>query len=606
MQEKLKNINGITLVALIITVIILLILAGVTISLLIGDNGMVTKTKQGVEESEMASIKEKAELVRNEQGIRNFEKNPQELTKSSYINALNVSFEDSIVEGSRVIVKDKKYAIFVKSNLEIEVIKNDGKTLAEGEMKLDYTVSEDGLIEIYPRIGGVESYKLYAEKILEGKTQGEKEQMCLNGWKYWDPEGFANVFGEKENPTFDDWVNIENASIENEEEKISKEDLINDITFGGKFSFDERLIMLRAVKPEEFNFENYYNEIKITCPDGSQKNTDTISLGITYQVYKNGEYKFIGNVTDGEYKGTTAEVTVPVSTADKLSLKLKINITEDNKTIQLPVDPYSNIYTYDCTVDWGDSTTQKVTNANAKTTKHTYEDTGEYTVIIEGTYECLYNSGGLQQTLKKIEQWGVTGLKRINLSGCTNLEEIAEPAKKSFAKIASFEGAFSGCSSLVNIPENLFVNCSNVMSFGYTFRGCSSLVNIPENLFANCSNVTNFFQTFAWCNSLTNIPEKLFSNCSNAENFKWTFIRCSKLKNIPENLFAKCLNVTDFCGTFAYCEELEGKSIELWKDGRKGIDENNGGDGCYYMCEKLTDYSTIPEFWKQEVYDGPV
>ena len=117
MQEKLKNINGITLVALIITVIILLILAGVTISLLIGDNGMVKKTKQGVEKSEMASIKEKAELVRNEQGIRNFEKNPQELTKSSYINALNVSFEDSIVEGSRVIVKDKKYAIFVKSNL---------------------------------------------------------------------------------------------------------------------------------------------------------------------------------------------------------------------------------------------------------------------------------------------------------------------------------------------------------------------------------------------------------------------------------------------------------------------------------------------------------
>ena len=576
MQEKLKNINGITLVALIITVIILLILAGVTISLLIGDNGMITKTKQGVEESEMASIKEQAELVRNEQGIRNFEENPQELTKSSYINALNVSFEDSIVEGSRVIVKDKKYAILVKSNLEIEVIKNDGKTLAEGEMKLDYTVSEDGLIEIYPRIGGVESYKTYAEKILEGKTQGEKEQIYLNGWKYWNPEGFAEVFGEIENPTFDDWVNIENASIENEEEKISKEDLINNITFGGEFSFDERLIMMRAVKPEGFDFEKYYNEVKITCPDGSQKNTDTISLGITYQVYKNGEYKFIGNVTDGEYKGTTAEVTVPVSTADKLSLKLKINITEDNKTIQLPVDPYSDIYTYDCTVDWGDSTIQKVTNENAKTTKHTYEDIGEYTIIIEGTYECLYNRGDLKQTLKKIEQWGVTGLKNIYLGGCVNLEEIAEPAKKSFEEIASFQWAFSGCSSLVNIPENLFANCPNAM---------------------------NFSETFAWCNSLTNIPEKLFSNCSNAENFKWTFIRCSKLKNIPENLFANCLNVTDFCGTFAYCEELEGKSIELWKDGRKGIDENNGGDGCYYMCEKLTDYSTIPDFWKQEVYE---
>ena len=63
MQEKLKNTKGITLVALIITVIILLILAGVTISLVIGDNGLITKSKQGVEESEMASIKEQAELT---------------------------------------------------------------------------------------------------------------------------------------------------------------------------------------------------------------------------------------------------------------------------------------------------------------------------------------------------------------------------------------------------------------------------------------------------------------------------------------------------------------------------------------------------------------
>ena len=327
MQEKLKNINGITLVALIITVIILLILAGVTISLVIGDNGLITKSKQGVEESEMASIKEQAELVRNEQGIRNFEENPQELTKSSYINALNVSFEDSIVEGSRVIVKDKKYAIFVKSNLEVEVIKNDGKTLAEGEMKLDYTVSEDGLIEIYPRIGGVESYKTYAEKILEGKTQGEKEQIFLEGWKYIYPEGFANVFGEKENPTFDDWVNIRNASIENEEEKISKEKFIEELILDSEVSsFDELLIKEKFVKPEGYNFDNY-SEVEIECPNGNSLLTNTYTLCVKYKVYQKGEYKFIGNVTDGEYKGISAETIVPVyideSTYERLALKLE-------------------------------------------------------------------------------------------------------------------------------------------------------------------------------------------------------------------------------------------------------------------------------------------
>lgn len=42
-----KNQKGITLVALVITIIVLIILAGVTISLLIGDNGIINKAKEG-------------------------------------------------------------------------------------------------------------------------------------------------------------------------------------------------------------------------------------------------------------------------------------------------------------------------------------------------------------------------------------------------------------------------------------------------------------------------------------------------------------------------------------------------------------------------------
>ncbi len=529
MKEKLKNKKGITLVALIITVIILLILAGVTISLLIGDNGMVKKTKQGVEESEMASIKEQAELVRNEQGIRNFEGNPQELTKSSYINALNVSFENSIVEGSRVIVKDKKYAIFVKSNLEIEVIKNDGKTLAEGEMKLDYTVSEDGLIEIYPRIGGVESYKLYAEKILEGKTQGEKEQMCLNGWKYWDPEGFANVFGEKENPTFDDWVNIRNASIENEEEKISKEKFIEElILYSEVNSFDELLIKEKFVKPEWYDFDKY-SEVEIEVPSGNKLITDTDTLCVTYKVYQKGEYKFIGNVIEGEYKGTTAEVTVPVTidlpqleddevNPELQSMKLRINVTEDNKTIQLPISEYEN---YDFKVNWGDETEeQTITNENLDSAKHTYTNIDTYTITISGVYEYLYVSWeneSIKQALVKIEQWGTTGLKKIYLEECVNLEEIASPSKNSFV---------------------------NMTNFDYSFRLCASLERIPQYLFINCPNVARFE------------------------------------------------------GTFSDCSKLTGNSIHLWEEGREGINEKNGGFGCYAGCYNLEDYKKIPKNWK--------
>ena len=41
------NPKGITLIALIITVIVMLILAGVAISLMVGDNGIFKKSKEG-------------------------------------------------------------------------------------------------------------------------------------------------------------------------------------------------------------------------------------------------------------------------------------------------------------------------------------------------------------------------------------------------------------------------------------------------------------------------------------------------------------------------------------------------------------------------------
>ena len=42
---NLKNKNAITLIALVVTIVVLLILAGVTISLLLDENGIIAKSK---------------------------------------------------------------------------------------------------------------------------------------------------------------------------------------------------------------------------------------------------------------------------------------------------------------------------------------------------------------------------------------------------------------------------------------------------------------------------------------------------------------------------------------------------------------------------------
>ena len=54
--------NGITLIALVITIIVLLILAGVTIATLTGENGILTRATDAKEQTEIASVKEQAQL----------------------------------------------------------------------------------------------------------------------------------------------------------------------------------------------------------------------------------------------------------------------------------------------------------------------------------------------------------------------------------------------------------------------------------------------------------------------------------------------------------------------------------------------------------------
>ena len=65
-----KSNNGITLIALVITIILLLILAGVTIVTLTGDNGILTKAADAKDSNSIGNEKEKIGLAYNEYIIK--------------------------------------------------------------------------------------------------------------------------------------------------------------------------------------------------------------------------------------------------------------------------------------------------------------------------------------------------------------------------------------------------------------------------------------------------------------------------------------------------------------------------------------------------------
>ena len=59
----MKSNKGITLVALVITIIVLLILAGVSISLVVGDNGVLTQAQNASQKTDLASAKSALEMT---------------------------------------------------------------------------------------------------------------------------------------------------------------------------------------------------------------------------------------------------------------------------------------------------------------------------------------------------------------------------------------------------------------------------------------------------------------------------------------------------------------------------------------------------------------
>ncbi len=60
--EQRKSINGITLIALVVTIVVLLILAGISISMLAGENGIIVKAAESRTEQRAGAVEERRDL----------------------------------------------------------------------------------------------------------------------------------------------------------------------------------------------------------------------------------------------------------------------------------------------------------------------------------------------------------------------------------------------------------------------------------------------------------------------------------------------------------------------------------------------------------------
>ena len=134
----MKNNKGITLIALVVTIIVLIILAGVSIQLLLGNNGIIRKAKQGKENYEEANIIEKVEIALLDYNSEKITK----LEEPEVEEALNKLFEnetfDSIEKEENIGVIEDYEITLGKEKGEVVII---DKEQVIGKLRIRYQLS---------------------------------------------------------------------------------------------------------------------------------------------------------------------------------------------------------------------------------------------------------------------------------------------------------------------------------------------------------------------------------------------------------------------------------------------------------------------------------
>ena len=157
LKEELKyGKKGITLISLVVTIIVLLILAGITISMLFGDNGLLNRATDATEEYSKAEAREKVELLLSEYVI------------------------------DKATGKDTDFANFIRKNLQVGVAENDDNTYS-------FMLGEWQVVTDENRVISIERFKLDVDKTYPSVASMKADTGLTDGQlvqteSYWDKQ----------------------------------------------------------------------------------------------------------------------------------------------------------------------------------------------------------------------------------------------------------------------------------------------------------------------------------------------------------------------------------------------------------------------------------
>ena len=247
MKKLLENRKGITLIALVITVIVLLILAGVTIAILTGDNGILTQANNARQETEISREKEVINLALTAAKTK---VNGENFTKKELQEQL-----DNIEGQRKTEVYDyiEKYQIYFKESRRYYEIDKDGNveniqvTNGEKILKVKCINSNNKVLGEYEYKILNDNYLIEAPVIKGYQSINEK----INGYTTENIEVIQKYYLVLQDDNFLNFAPIDNVGNVVEDLKLAVAYTVT----GLKNSINEEAILI---------IEDLYNGLPIT------------------------------------------------------------------------------------------------------------------------------------------------------------------------------------------------------------------------------------------------------------------------------------------------------------------------------------------------------
>ena len=469
-MKNRKNKNAITLIALVITIVIMLLLAGVAIQMTMGENGLIAKSGQAQKEQVKAELYDTAKLSYmslNAKALENGQPSPNAelaLSTTEFTNKYNIVGDD---------ITDKKgNVIETKANV-LNVLQG---TVAGGFSPGTSTGTTTPAV--YKTVGGVPILEDDKDKLIL-KLIAKSDTIVSFG-------GIGDSFLSRISPIDVDYGNGEKGKIT---------DLYN--IFDKQYNRGEYILKLKNIKDFELKYNGDF-EIEILqwgkILEKDEKNI--IKIPNVSKIYEPEPDKI-----PIEYINIKLTEIPEWLFSKKVTSTVMSKFGSNNSIVSIPEELFKN-------------------NVNVISFDSVFRGCSGITSIPEGLFKNNVNIVSFDSVFSGCS--GITSIpeglfnNNVNVTnfrdafrGCNGITSIPEGLFKNNANVIYFTNIFFGCSRLTRIPVRLFYNNVNVKEFNGAFENCSGLTSIPEGLFDRNVNVKGFGYVFQNCSGLTNIPNSI-------------------------------------------------------------------------------------------------